>query len=195
MAVGRTRVNSTDVDVSAEHATQRLDRYLADQLGISRARVRHLLEVGRVQLGEQLVVLLLGDTKRGTEQRVTLTNQYVISYLKQYYIFRQTGGNLAGRLFRTSYARIRRLIFLVMDGLGISHLEFRTHSFRREGATELILRGVPFQDVILFGRWMAEKAAREYIRRGEVSVHRITNGLSMSALTLVGRMAGMFYAL
>jgi len=52
-------VNSTDVDVSAEHATQRLDRYLADQLGISRARVRHLLEVGRVQLGDR--ALELGD--------------------------------------------------------------------------------------------------------------------------------------
>lgn len=38
-----------DVEIAASDVGQRLDRLLADRLGISRARVRHLLEVGRVE--------------------------------------------------------------------------------------------------------------------------------------------------
>ena len=38
-------VESTQIEVDADQAGQRLDRFLADRLGLSRARVRHLLEV------------------------------------------------------------------------------------------------------------------------------------------------------
>lgn len=38
------------VEVAADQAGARLDRFLAEGLGLSRARVRHLLEVGRVEL-------------------------------------------------------------------------------------------------------------------------------------------------
>ena len=41
-------MESTQIEVASEHAGERLDRFLANRLGISRARVRHLLEVGRV---------------------------------------------------------------------------------------------------------------------------------------------------
>ncbi len=43
-------MESTQIEVDADQAGQRLDRFLADRLGLSRARVRHLLEVGRVSL-------------------------------------------------------------------------------------------------------------------------------------------------
>lgn len=39
------------VEIAAGEAGARLDRALADRLGVSRARVRHLLEVGRVWIG------------------------------------------------------------------------------------------------------------------------------------------------
>jgi 23S rRNA pseudouridine1911/1915/1917 synthase len=41
-------VDSTGVEVEPGRGGERLDRFLAQRLGISRARVRHLLEVGRV---------------------------------------------------------------------------------------------------------------------------------------------------
>ena len=50
-------MDSRQIEVAAGAEDQRLDRYLADALGLSRARVRHLLEVGRVRLGEQTLVL------------------------------------------------------------------------------------------------------------------------------------------
>jgi len=37
------------IEVEAGSEGERLDRYLADQLGVSRARIRHLLEVGRIR--------------------------------------------------------------------------------------------------------------------------------------------------
>ncbi|MFK7897846.1 MAG: pseudouridine synthase [Myxococcota bacterium] len=43
-------MDSTLVTVSENQGGQRLDRFLADQLTISRARVRHLLEVGQVSI-------------------------------------------------------------------------------------------------------------------------------------------------
>ena len=47
-----------------------------------------------------------------------------------------------------------------------------THTFRRSGASELSRMGMPLQDILLYGRWSSERAAREYIRQGEVAVHR-----------------------
>ena len=50
-------MESTEVEVEADGAGQRLDRYLAGRLEISRARVRHLLEVGRIsRSGRSLTV-------------------------------------------------------------------------------------------------------------------------------------------
>lgn len=50
------------VEIDEAGAGTRLDRALADRLGISRARVRHLLEVGRVHSGE--APLRLADKSR-----------------------------------------------------------------------------------------------------------------------------------
>ena len=50
------------VEIDEAGAGTRLDRALADRLGISRARVRHLLEVGRIRSGE--APLRLADKSR-----------------------------------------------------------------------------------------------------------------------------------
>lgn len=50
-------MGTTAVEIEGEGAPGRLDRVLADRLGISRARVRHLLEVGRVRLGDRVLGL------------------------------------------------------------------------------------------------------------------------------------------
>jgi 23S rRNA pseudouridine1911/1915/1917 synthase len=58
-------VESTEVEVESEQGGKRLDRFLADQLGISRARVRHLLEMGRVSQAGR--ALSLSDKSLTTE--------------------------------------------------------------------------------------------------------------------------------
>ncbi len=52
----------TVVHVGPENAGERLDRFLAERLAVSRARVRHLLEVGRVVLAGR--PLTLSDKSR-----------------------------------------------------------------------------------------------------------------------------------
>jgi len=50
-------VESTEVVVDSDRGGQRLDRFLADRLEISRARVRHLLEVGRISRAGRALAL------------------------------------------------------------------------------------------------------------------------------------------
>ena len=50
------------VEIDEAGAGTRLDRALADRLGVSRARVRHLLEVGRIRAGDE--ALRLSDKSR-----------------------------------------------------------------------------------------------------------------------------------
>ena len=57
-------MDSTLVEVSENQVGQRLDRFLADRLSISRARVRHLLEVGQVSIKGR--VLSASDKSRMT---------------------------------------------------------------------------------------------------------------------------------
>jgi 23S rRNA pseudouridine1911/1915/1917 synthase len=57
-------LDSTLVEVSEDQVEQRLDKFLADQLSISRARVRHLLEVGQVSVGGR--ALAISDKSRMT---------------------------------------------------------------------------------------------------------------------------------
>lgn len=61
-------MDSTSIEVETGHEGQRLDRYLADRLEISRARVRHLLESGRISrsgralgLADKSLVTMAGD--------------------------------------------------------------------------------------------------------------------------------------
>ncbi len=55
-------MESTRVEVGVEEVGLRLDRFLAERLAISRARVRHLLEVGRIRLAGR--TLGLSDKSR-----------------------------------------------------------------------------------------------------------------------------------
>lgn len=58
-------MESTVIEVESDRGGERLDRFLADRLGISRARVRHLLEVGRISKAGR--VLTLSDKSLTTE--------------------------------------------------------------------------------------------------------------------------------
>jgi 23S rRNA pseudouridine1911/1915/1917 synthase len=58
-------VKSTVIEIDSDRGGERLDRYLADQLGISRARVRHLLEMGRISRADR--ALGLSDKSLMTE--------------------------------------------------------------------------------------------------------------------------------
>ena len=57
-------LESVSIEVDGESVGKRLDRYLADELAVSRGRVRHLLEVGRIALAGR--TLALSDKSHST---------------------------------------------------------------------------------------------------------------------------------
>ena len=124
-----------------------------------------------------VLTLCLGQTKTGMEQKVVVTNGVVFQWLARY---AATCGHLGpeARVFQLSYSSVLRWVKKLSCLLGGQDMNLTTHSFRRSGASELSRRGVPLADICLFGRWLSDRSARLYIRKGEVAVLRSTNGVS-----------------
>ena len=116
-------------------------------------------------------------TKRGMEQKVVMEHRSVERWLRSYYQ-RFPQGDTSAPLFQISYASVLRWVKKLAALLGAESLRLTTHSFRRSGASELSRQGVPLTDILLYGRWLRERSAREYFRRGEVAVLRAISVLS-----------------
>ena len=116
------------------------------------------------------VILCLGQTKRGTEQRVVLRNQKVIHFFHAY--LSRIPCKDDERFFAISYSSSLRWIRKLCQLLDPLSPPLSTHTFRRSGASELSRVGTPLSDILLFGRWNTERSAREYIRKGEVAIYK-----------------------
>lgn len=138
--------------------------------GLLRVRESLSLKFRDIILQADSLTLCLGQTKRGIEQKVVMRNSSVIHFAAEF--LRRFPGVPDSRVFTVSYSSfvrwVKRLSFL----LGGENMVVSTHTFRRSGASELSRMGMPLQDLLLDGRWSTECAAREYIRQGEVAVHR-----------------------
>ena len=145
--------------------------------GLLRAREVLELKVGDVILQPFSLVLCLGQTKRGMEQRVILTNSSVIQWYANY-VARFPPKSSQEKLFDISYGSLLRWVKRLASLLGAEVLHITTHTFRRSGASELSRQGMPFSDILLYGRWLSERAARDYIRKGEVAIWRAKGQLA-----------------
>jgi len=115
-------------------------------------------------------VVLLGVTKRGMDQKVVVTDTFAVQWLDKF--FEQYEPHSDGRLFPVSYNRINYWLQKAALHFGYGHLRWTSHSLRRGGATSMLLEGIGFKDVQLYGRWLSERSCREYLRKGEVSMLR-----------------------
>ena len=105
------------------------------------------------------------------EQKVVLRNGAVISYMRSF--FEHCGYPASDEfVFPISYGSVLRWVKRLSELLGAKSLQLTTHTLRRSGASELSRQGMPLADILLYGRWLSEKAAREYIRKGEVAIIR-----------------------
>jgi integrase len=124
-------------------------------------------------------VLVLGQTKRGLEQKVLLCEPSTIKWIDAY--VSHCGSLLSARFCPVSYTTLQRWLQRSADSLGFGAVHWTSHGLRRGGASELLRRGVPLSDIMLFGRWLSERSAREYLRRGEVSLTRLRVDIASSA--------------
>jgi integrase len=142
--------------------------------GLLRAREALNLQLADVIVSHDCVILILGKTKRGTEQKVVLSHPIVLTWLAAFSKWKLKHGAFRGldssRFIGVSYGRLLYWTRRAAESLGLGELSLTTHTYRRSGATALVLLGTPFEDVMLFGRWASNKSAREYIRRGENAV-------------------------
>eukprot|EP00959_Pyramimonas_sp_CCMP1952_P440387 9220337-Pyramimonas_sp.AAC.1 len=88
------------------------------------------------------------------------------------------------RVCPVSCPRLQRWLQKAANALGFGTVHWTSHGLRRGGATELLSRGVPLADIMLFGRWLSERSAREYLRRGEVSLTRLRVDIAKSSWSL-----------
>jgi hypothetical protein len=70
-------------------------------------------------------------------------------------------------------------------------LNWTSHSLRRGGATELLRLGVSLPDIMLHGRWLSARSAREYLRRGDVAMLRFNEMISSEAFAAAHTLAGL----
>ena len=80
------------------------------------------------------IVVILGVTKTGIEQKVVLEDEFVRSWLVAYLQARP--GKMSERLFPVSYHRMAYWIDKLTKVLDIDDLRLTSHSFRRGGASD-----------------------------------------------------------
>ena len=141
--------------------------------------------------GEVKLVILLRRTKRAANdsEKVVICNARVVRYAFLFVRFRAALPH--ERLVTSTYVTVSSDLCKACGVLGLSVEGFTTHSFRRGGASALSLAGMPLNDVMLFGRWLSERSATLYIKKGEVLVLRLEASPSPDQLRRISWLASL----
>lgn len=106
--------------------------------------------------------LRLRRAKTGKNQWVTITDPDVLHLVTALL----DGLADEDRVFSFSPSSFRRLLRRTCNDLGID-TPYVPHSLRHGGATQLHMRGIPIEEIMLRGRWASSKSARRYIQAGQ----------------------------
>ncbi|CAE8604573.1 unnamed protein product, partial [Polarella glacialis] len=117
---------------------------------------------------ELITAMIVG----GLEQKVVIANTSTVNWVLSYLAKFPGKKDDAARLFSLSYGSVLRWVKKLSGLFGVMDVPLSTYSFRRSGASELSRLGVPLADILAYGRWLSERAARAYIRKGDVAIIR-----------------------
>jgi integrase len=123
------------------------------------------------------MVLALGKTKRGLDEKVVFAHPSTVSWFWQY---RSRFGSRHKSVCNISYSKFRYWLNKLSKTLGLEELHLTSHSFRRGGASTLLHYGVPLGNIAVQGRWASESSCRDYLRRGELFLLRLKAQLDAS---------------
>ena len=159
------------------HSRQRLLRSCSDsalthillRIGESMQLALSDLRFGFYSNGSPFLLIQLHLTKAGltNSERVVLTNGRVISFIFQ--LLYRSPRHPDMKIVSISYLAIAKRL-AVMSAFFQYSVTFRSHCLRRGGATALLLQGVPFSDIALYGRWSSERSAKPYLRKAEALI-------------------------
>lgn len=95
------------------------------------------------------------------------------------------------RVVPCSYAVLQRRFQRAATFLGFGAIHWTTHSLRRGAATSMLQQRVPLADIMLRGRWLSERSAREYLRRVDVAIMRLRQDIEPLAWRWAGALAAL----
>ena len=149
----------------------------------------NLTEQNFMDCGDSLVIVL-NQTKRGVFQKVVISHPAVLSwcrFCRAKYPTKRAGDKVVGCSYSTSNKWMRK----ATSKLGFHTHNWTSHSLRRGGATELLRLGASLPDIMLHGRWLSARSAREYLRRGGVAMLRFNELISEEAFAAAHTLAGL----
>ena len=155
--------------------------------GLLRCSEALALKASDLHVTREAVVLVLGQTKRGVMQKIVLECPSIRRWILQFLLRCPTVDD--EKLVATTYSTFSRWLRRAAEALGMGHVEWSSHSLRRGGATELQRRNVPLADIMLFGRWLSTRSAREYLRKGDVALMRAEDRLPTDTADRMRRFA------
>lgn len=122
-------------------------------------RVREMLNLtgNDIVMTRTAVILCLGHTKRGREQKVVCSHPQTVKWMVAYVAWAQPSAS--ERVFNVGYTSCLKWIRRAASAAGVGDLNVSTHSLRRSGASELSRMGVPWANVMDDGRWSTDRAA------------------------------------
>jgi integrase len=138
---------------------------ISELVGLRREDVADHRRDPRVDNDTRLMTLRLRATKTGPNQRVVVDDPVVADLLAD--AARRT--RVGDFIFPFSAAAYRCLFKSACSAMGLSAL-YVPHSLRHGGATWLVARGHPVEEVMRRGRWASTRSARIYIQSGEASL-------------------------
>ena len=106
------------------------------------------------------------------------------------------------RVAPISYGKLSYWLRKAGTALGYFQLQagrWSSHGLRRGAASHLYASNVDFSTIMMRGRWLSERSAREYVRRGDVALTRakaqLSSDVQQRALGLASMGAGAFKVL
>ena len=137
------------------------------------------------------MVLLLQFTKQNSPNstKIFLDNPVVVELIIRF--CSAFGGQAGERVFPLSYTTFARWFKVGLDRIGIPAGNYRSHSFRRGGATALSLKGLSLHRIMEFGRWASESSCKLYLRKGEVLLLRFQKAVPKRVLDKIQEWSSM----
>ena len=140
---------------------------------------------------EGLAVLQLRRTKTGDYQRVVIQDRAVVAWVVAYRKSIGVSPSDTRPLCSGSYDKFRRVLDRCSSALGLGAVSWRSHSFRRGGATVLFVAGLPVQDIAVYGRWATISSCRLYLASGEQEFNMLVRTRSTASRQRIRSVAAL----
>jgi Phage integrase family len=126
---------------------------------LTRLVATDVMDMQTTQAAPQRTFLSIRQAKTGKNQSVELKDPHAIQLLRE--LRKERKGN--DLLFGVNATQLRKLFRQSCAALGLGNT-YTPHSLRHGGATRAFMEGMRVEDVMVHGRWAANKSARTYLQ-------------------------------